>query len=269
MFSNNENNFYELSLTTYIFLIIITFLISIISWKFIEKPFRNKKTPLKYLFTFCLSSFFLITIIGYFINKNNGYVNRYPSDAVHYLNYNYSQSPSILIDSCRVSFVTKIKNKIMLKKYERKNISNDCRKLGYKSNDPETVLIGDSFTHSLLYSLNNQLIEEKKSIYYDVTSCTKLDNFMNTSYCKKQFDYLLNNKKIKNIILFYRWSDKFYSFNAHNKNYYCGEFKCKNKEEINYYKEKEAKIHENFKEIKSLTEQLINLLSEKVDKTED
>ena len=255
LYSDSGNNFYNLDLTIYLMLITLTFILSYYSWKYIEQPFRQKKIPTKFLLSSCLFGFIVIFSSGYFINKNDGLIERFPKKAVTFLNYNYSQSPKILINSCQESLILKIKKKILFKKYEKKNIHNVCRKLGINNIQANTVLIGDSFNHGMLEPLNNYLVNENKSIYYDVTSCTSLENFMNSKFCDQTFNIIINDEKIKKIIFFYRWSNKFYAVNTYDNDLYCGEFKCAGKNQANLYTNKERDIHKKFStKIKKLIE---------------
>ena len=141
LFNDNENNFYNLDLTIYLILITLTFILSYYSWRYIEQPFRQKKIPTKLLLSSCLFGFIIIFSSGYFINKNDGLIERFPKKAVTFLNYNYSQSPKILINSCQESLILKIKHKILFQKYEKKNIFNFCRKLGVNNIQANTVLM--------------------------------------------------------------------------------------------------------------------------------
>jgi peptidoglycan/LPS O-acetylase OafA/YrhL len=246
MYSDKSHNFYDLSILTYIILIIITFVLSFITWKYLEKPFRDKNISLKKLFGFCGIGLTIIFVTGNYIYQKDGLIERFPSEASFYLEYNNSKSPSNMINPCKESLIKKIKSKVLFKSFQKKIIPDNCSKLGSKKEIPDTVLIGDSFTHGLLSPLNDYLNENKKSIFYDVSSCD-VHNFMNNNLCKDIFDFVLNDKNIKNVVLFFRWSHKFHSVNEYNGDFYCGEFKCKDLKQKEYFKIKQFEIEKNFK----------------------
>ena len=255
MYNSQDGNFYNLSNYTYLSLIIITFIISYFSWKFVEQPFRKKKISNKNLIKVILPCFLIIFILGYFINYKNGMNERFSTEVVNYLNYNYSQPSKKIYFPCRESFSDMVLRKINGKKYSIKSFE-DCRILGNKEYKPNTVLMGDSFTHSLLLPIINHSNREKKSIYFNINACPKFKDLRSPGDCLNAFNTIINNPDIHNVIVFYRWSDKFYSVNQVNGEYFCKEIKCKNIEEAKLFIEKEKSIQKNFKEI-------INLLNKK------
>ena len=203
LFNDNGNNFYNLDLTIYLMLITLTFILSYYSWRYIEQPFRQKKIPTKFLLLSCLFGFIIIFSSGYFINKNDGFIERFPKKAVTFLNYNYSQSPKILINSCQESLILKIKYKILFQKYEKKNIFNFCRRLGINNIQANTVLIGDSFNHGMLEPLNNYLVNFKEfdagdKKFWIMNSTQDFDSWMVNKISQ------IENKKINNILSFFR-----------------------------------------------------------------
>ena len=128
--SNLEGNNYYLSSTKYFFLIAIIFAMSYFSWKYIEQPFRQrkifkdnlkkKKISDRNLIKLCIISFLIIFFSGYLINKNDGYIERFPQEVSNYLNYEYSYASDEIINPCRESLSKIIKRKIVNEKYKQK-----------------------------------------------------------------------------------------------------------------------------------------------------
>ena len=61
---------------TYIYIIPLILFISFLNWKFIEKPFRDRKTPIKKLILFVAISYLLLIPICFYIYFNDGLKNR-------------------------------------------------------------------------------------------------------------------------------------------------------------------------------------------------
>ena len=266
MFNSEIGNYYSLTNIKYFFLIIIVFIMSYFSWKYVEQPFRQKKLSnnnLKYkkisdsnLIKLSITSFVILFLTGYLINKNDGFIERFPNKVTNYLNYEHSYASDEIINPCKESFNKTLKRKIMNEKFKEKKILDECRILGYKNNNSKTVLIGDSLTQSLLPTFDDYFISKKSSFYYYSENCFETEGFMIEGNCLEDFTIVLNDTKIENIILFFRWSERFYSLNLFEGVYFCGDYKCKNQEEIREFKKREKNIQKSFKT-------KINLLLEK------
>ncbi len=246
--NSDSGNYYTLSNLTYFFLILIVFIISYFSWKYVEQPFRKKKISNKNLITSVTVSFLIIFMSGFLINKNDGIKERFPKKVVNYLDYNYSYPPNEIIFPCAESLSEKIKRKIQYEKYIQKEIFEKCRILGNKKYKPKTVLLGDSFTHSLLLQINDYLLDQNMSMYYHLRACPRLIGFMDHGDCFRAFKSIINNPDIENVILFFRWSDKFKSVNYFDSKYFCGEVRCKDLNEAKLYEQLEKDIQNNFRE---------------------
>ena len=255
--SNLEGNNYYLSSTKYFFLIAIIFAMSYFSWKYIEQPFRQrkifkdnlkkKKISDRNLIKLCIISFLIIFFSGYLINKNDGYIERFPQEVSNYLNYEYSYASDEIINPCRESLSKIIKRKIVNEKYKQKKIFDECRILGDKKYEPKTILIGDSLTHSLVPLFNNHFSNKKSSFYYYIEDCFTSEGFMIEGYCFNDFQSILNNSNVENIIIFFRWSVKLSSLNKFEKIYYCGINLCYDQKNIDLFKKREKKLQESFR----------------------
>ena len=256
LFNSESGSYYTLSNLTYFFLILIVFIISYFSWKYIEQPFRKRKISNKNLIKSVTVCFLIIFVSGFYINKNDGIIERFPNKVVNYLDYNYSYPPNKIIFPCTESLSEKIKRRIQNEKYSQKEIFEECRILGNKQYKPKTVLLGDSFTHSLLLQINDHLLDHNKSIYYHLRACPNLIRFMDHGDCFKALKSISNDPNIENVIFFFRWSDKFKSVNYFDGKYFCGEIRCKDLNEAKLFEQMEKEIQGNFRE-------KINLLLEK------
>ena len=258
MFNLENNNYYYLSNTKYFFLIIVIFILSYFSWKYVEQPFRQikssknnskqKKISDKNLIKLGISSFLIIFLSGFFINKNDGFTERFSNKVSNYLNYEYSYPSNELINPCRESFKEKFKRKVIFRNYKQKEIFDECRILGYKNKNPKVVLIGDSVTHSLLPTFKDYLTNKKKSVYYYSENCFKSEEFAENSICQRIFEAVLNDTNIENLILFFRWPERLQSLNYFKGIYFCGDIKCKNQAEVEEFRKRGKKIQKSFKE---------------------
>ena len=161
---------------------IIILTLSIATYHFIEKPFRNKKYKFKKLLIIILSFIiFLVTINFYIINKN-GFNTRMPE--------------------------------ILQKKLKEENV-----KLFQRNRSKKIVLIGDSHARMLEYNLNEKIKKKNLSLFKFETDLY-LKNFRKVDRKTKKIDqkYFNNNIKIDNflkensdliIVLHYRWAIKF------------------------------------------------------------
>lgn len=72
--------------STYFLMIGITFILSFISWKFVEQPFRKLPLSRNFIYVFSLIGLGLFAAIGYFGVKSNGFINRYSQEDALVLN---------------------------------------------------------------------------------------------------------------------------------------------------------------------------------------
>ena len=120
-----SNNFVK------VFLIFLSLILSILSYRFIELPARNNKSSFKKLSIVLIFSTLIIFFVSYSSLKTEGFKNRVPPI---FLNYDNSEKLSDLI-----------------KKYNCKSIT-DCNFQNTKKNK-NLILIGDSHMRSIAYDL--------------------------------------------------------------------------------------------------------------------
>ena len=197
-----ERSIEEPNHTSMVFLILISFLFSYLSWKYVEKPFRNKKIFNRHqIFTFALagSIFFIsIGVLGRFTNY-------------------FSEIKSQEEKSVFVEF-PKLKRKDSKNWMECLNfggtprndfVQNPCIYTSPLGEGEEILLIGDSHAHVLHYQTASMLELPKTVALYSGGSCppffTNIDNKC-SKFHKDAALYALKNNKISHVILSARWS---------------------------------------------------------------
>jgi peptidoglycan/LPS O-acetylase OafA/YrhL len=208
-----NNNLLNLPITP-VYLILISILVSTISYYFIEKPFRNKKFIINKYLIFILSLFFFgIVSINTFVIKRNGLPDRLPP----FLREDISLFKP-LWDSLE-------QNKRVCGSDYPNCIFNPSGKSG------KVIILGDSQSTSLAYNLKDRLIEKDFSFYVAtqkgcpyVKDFSILFNNLPLTYCnfiiQKQInDILINNPN--SIVIYsatglvsYKSKDKWISING-------------------------------------------------------
>lgn len=169
-------------------LVVASFVLALLTWKFIERPFRNKtRFNKKEIFGYGISISIFIATLGNFVTENDGFPSRYTrlltGDIGHdeffqYQNYRYlrCESPSVANDSL-------IRNGFLR-----------CRQS--KPGVPEVILLGDSHAEHLFIGL----AEAKPNLniaYYLKAGVPYVTN--------KQFDTIfneiINNGQAQHIVI--------------------------------------------------------------------
>lgn len=178
----------QISLTEKIFFILLIFLISFFSWKYLETPFRDKKTIETKLFLkiiVCWGCFLLI--ISSIIIYKNGFLNNYPEEKRDMLKYTLDDYSDYVEENW-----TKLSNVNYLEEYA-------------------VVVVGDSFGQDFLnILLESKFIPEKKIATYYVNDFTYCDETINCISNKILND--LNNINADLIILAKNWNQDDYNF---------------------------------------------------------
>ncbi len=192
-------NIYPIFIFDKIIIIILSLVASVISWKYFEKPIRNKKNISNtYLVKFVTIAFCFIIILFLFINN---YIIKFEYFTKFQKIYDYSLDFDPKRSVCANGPVNSRKYKF--------NIIDSCV-LGAKNIAPDTVLIGDSMAASLALGLEQLYHKNNKSfIQLTYNGCIPVeDKFLwekNSRFdCEKYFNEVLNilltNKNIKNVI---------------------------------------------------------------------
>ena len=172
-----------------IYIALIILILSILTYFFIERPFRNKKIiSNKILITSIFSSILILIFFSFFVIKKNGIESRFPK-----------------------MFVKKLKADYDKIEYYNKGTSGNV------------VLVGDSHADAIGYKLNEKLKDNDYSLYRFKTSFY-LNNFnfidIKTKKIIKEFkeqnkeiDNFLNTNKDLIVVYHLRWSLRFLETN--------------------------------------------------------
>jgi hypothetical protein len=188
------------SQTTFLILSILTFILAYFSWKYIEKPFREKnKFTKNQIFTYaaCGSIFFIA--IGVTVDLNKGFVSRFN-----------------LKEETKNSLIPSNKGLGCFDKSDVQNRSDWLCRLGKENKETSFFVFGDSHSLSFFNSLDE--ISNKKNItgaYTGISGCIpflgiyalrkdQIDKNCN-ALNKRVFEYVKNNQ-IKKIYLIARWT---------------------------------------------------------------
>jgi peptidoglycan/LPS O-acetylase OafA/YrhL len=171
-------NLDEVNTISNLFLILIILILSIASYYFIEKPFRNKKNHFKKISLILIATIvFLVSISFYIINKD-GIVTRLP--------------------------------KILQAKLKEDNIIPYQR-----DNAQKIILIGDSHANSLAYNLNHYV--KKKDLSLFIFNNNVYDSEIYSKNNKKLDNFLKNNSNLI-VILHYKWKTLHHDKNKEREN---------------------------------------------------
>jgi len=188
----------ELSDLLLIVLCFASLVMAYISWRWIEKPFRDKKkTTRKMIFSFSLIGIVFFSSIGMISHLNQGFSLRFSEDIQRYSLIYESYKNRLASDEC--------------------NLSDDLSApplcmIGDISVNPTIALIGDSHASAISYELDKALQDRKISIYrFTKNSCPPAIGFQSDDYedCWRHIDNtlkIIDEKEIKTVILFARWS---------------------------------------------------------------
>ena len=181
----------EPSVGLYLLLIGLTFLLALITWKYIEKPFRelshhNKKLTLQISFAICL----IFVMLGTLGEKNNGYPQRY-------------SLPQSVLDQL----------------HHKKYIACDgiCQIGDVSKQTYEVALFGDSHAASLAYLFDELGKKQRVGVVYSgQLSCPSLlgayaeESPDAASRCIRRndenYNYVKDHPNIKKVFLVSRWT---------------------------------------------------------------
>jgi peptidoglycan/LPS O-acetylase OafA/YrhL len=176
---------------------ILTIIISILSYYFIEKPFRNKNIiSVKLLATYILISAILLLGYSYYILKTEGIKSRFPN---------------IVIDE---------------------QINPNTMPIWYKSTGGklgDVFLIGDSHAAVLKYHLNNELVNKSYNFFsfgccrFYLTNFNPLENKRTYDILDYEYDKLVDRFLLENKNLVVIWSQR-WSYHVLNSEFYDNEY---------------------------------------------
>ena len=186
----------NISLYHYLFGIIISLIISFMSYRFIEKPFRNKsKIKLSLLVKIILIMYLFLTSYSLIFINFKGIDSRFNKNILSI--YNSKDNYGSRLSECSLY---------------GKNINNFCIR-GSKI-EPSTILLGDSHASILAHSFEKVFkIENKSFVQFTYDGCPPALNlkismrkdFKCDYFYSSVLKYLENNPNIKNVIIVARW----------------------------------------------------------------
>tara|TARA_B100000902_G_scaffold391866_1_gene443232 strand:- start:52 stop:1950 length:1899 start_codon:yes stop_codon:yes gene_type:complete len=159
-----------------------------ISWRFIEKPFRDRNYfQRKHIFIFSSIGIIFFTSVGYVFHLNNGFPNR--------------------IDS-KIDLSTIQQSSFRSKCHTEPNDSIDKIPCEYFGNKIEWATFGDSHVVELTYALAEELHNNNIGVQHNSFSGCE-PAILNTSsdcylWTNQTLNRLIKNKSIKNVVISYR-----------------------------------------------------------------
>lgn len=189
-----------------LFGLIVSFLFSIISWKYIEAPFRNKnKIKTKSIFIFSITGISISLLVGSWIYKLDGVPTRFGKKIlVSEIKYSPKRT------ECHTSGLSYMKPK------------DGCRY--FNENNTTWAVIGDSHGVELAYSLASLLKEKGEGLLQLTFSACPAAAYLDlaappgcSNWSKEALATVINDKKIENVVLSFRYSYHF--FGDHLKSY--------------------------------------------------
>ena len=179
-------------------LILLSLILAVMSWKFVENKFRKKTISRSIIFLGAAIGLIIFIIIDVLVDKNNGFQERFPEQIIKLDNFR-KQQEAIRRSSCdSISGFSKQERCI----------------LGNKENI-KGVLIGDSHAQMLWGSLNKTLNDIGIGMYsFAGGGCPPIFNVYRRDiadnecdkYNKDVYKFILENKEIKYILFSARWT---------------------------------------------------------------
>jgi peptidoglycan/LPS O-acetylase OafA/YrhL len=173
------NDFFQESTNSKILLILITFFLSVLSYYYIERPFRNKKLSFKKTLIYLSILIITLFVFNMKIIQEKGFKIRF--NYLKKINQNYNP------------------DNIFLRQSRMKNSQTNLN--DFNTKEFNVIIIGDSHGENLFLALNlnRNLFNDKKFYYIG-------DKFFNTPNSLSKSKEFLKQSDI--IIISYRWNDK-------------------------------------------------------------
>ena len=184
-------------LQSFIAMLIILFL-SIFSWYYIERPFRDKKRfKKKIIIKYSIFVLVLSSLIGLLGHYKLGFTNRLSIETQIISEGAFDKSPK----QFPCNYI-----------YDLKDTGNSCL-IGAKNKvNPSILLIGDSHADHLTQALHNKLLLKKMSAYnFSFKDCSPVEfkgnklDFVSNDCFEKIVKFIKNNKNIDTVIVSFRW----------------------------------------------------------------
>ena len=167
----------DLTFINIIFILLFTFLLSYLSWNYIEQPFRDKnKISRKNIFMFSLSGCLVFGALGLSIHINEGFKDRYTNEEVLLLDFQSYEKREELY-----------KNRICFLRKDQDSFGEICKK-------GNIYLWGDSHAASLSFGMN-QISEITQ---FTTSMCPPILNYeiIERPYCQSINQYVFDSIEI-------------------------------------------------------------------------
>ena len=207
--------------TLYSSLVVVSFGLAYLSWKYIEQPFRNPSVSKKFIFTFSiimLTTFIGVGLYGHFAN---GFPNRYTP-----LQLSIVEPTKADTSGCQNGLEA---TEIADGKRCKVSVSEDFT--------IDIAVIGDSHASSLTNALELELASIKKGFFaFSGSWCAPLMHFTTNTQGKNgcldeinnAYNQLLNDTNVETIILHAEWANYHKGFRWNDENYATYLFNEKN-----------------------------------------
>jgi peptidoglycan/LPS O-acetylase OafA/YrhL len=179
-------------------LIVLTFLLAYLSWKYVEKPFRNRNIlSRKFIFSFSIIGSLIFIVVGLAGHITNGFYNRYTGNQKVLLDYHkYDRKEAYREGSCFLEPDQKYSD------FKDECFSPDERR-------DSIILWGDSHSAALSYGLKKNL---PNMTQLTASGCTPLIGYnpITRPHCMDINNWVLRKieqLKPNSIILHANWSD--------------------------------------------------------------
>lgn len=191
----------EPDFTFYILLILLSFALAYLSWKFIEVPFRHKKKlPSTKVYLYCGSAAILLLVFAIAAKFSHGMKFRFSEEVLAAIEIERDSDKAICPHKNTLANAPGV----------------ELCEFGAPNANEIVALIGDSHAGMLLYPLNHQLIQShKKGVYIINWNCHVIPGFIgNAGHASKLSDCDSSQKVVLNYleanqattILIARWS---------------------------------------------------------------
>ena len=174
-FLNNHLNYENYLILEKITILLFLIVLSIFSFYFVEKIFRNKKNNFKILFKFVTIFFLILVITNYIIIKKKGYINRFANKTDLDFKFKFYPTP-----------YTQLK----LNSVPCLNISDGC--LFNTLSNKKFFIFGDSLAASLAFNLHYRLTKKNFQFIY-LNKNFECFTLIDTEKCKDGYLKLNNS----------------------------------------------------------------------------
>lgn len=191
-----------LSVAASLGLIVVTFALAYLTWRYVEQPCRNRhRFSRKQVFAFAAAGSFMFMAIGWLGSRGSGFEQRFSADAREALKY-AKQDPELSVCSWKL--------------VNNPSPQAACR-IGNRYEQPSVVIWGDSHARSLVKAVDSELSARNVAgLNLTVSDCPpllyveSLRRASTTRACEQLrhavYNEILHNDSIQTVIVAARWA---------------------------------------------------------------